>query len=85
MYINLYMNHRFCIYTLHRRQDHFFVIHLRIFFFNLYKDLEYFKFLGTEFQIWAPKETTVSVPHTEKYLHFYAAGAYLFENYIDGF
>ena len=59
------MNHRFCTYTLNRRQGHFFIIHLRIFFFNLYKDLEYFKFLGTEFQIWAPKEAIVSVPQAE--------------------
>ena len=62
MHINLYINLRFCTYTLHGRQGHAIVVRFRIFFLNLLKDFEHFKFLGTRFQIWALKNAIVCVP-----------------------
>ena len=61
--INLYINPRFCTYTLHRRQGHFFVVHFRIFSLNSLRDFEHFKFVGTKFQVWAHKEAIVSVTY----------------------
>ena len=63
MYINLYINPRFCTNTLHRREGHFFLVYFQISFLNLLKDVEHFTFLDTKFQIWAPKEVIVSVPY----------------------
>ena len=63
MYIKLYINPRFCIYTLHRRQGQSFVVRFRIFFLNSLRDFEHFKFVGTQFQIWSPKEAIVYVPY----------------------
>ena len=62
VYINLDINPRFCTYTLHRWQGHSFVVYFRVFSLNSLKDFEHFKFLGTKFQIWAPKDAVVSVP-----------------------
>ena len=70
VYINLYISSRFWKYTLHRGQGHSFVVHFRIFLLNSLKIFEHFKFFGTKFQIWAPKEAIVFF-HTDQYLHYY--------------
>ena len=63
VYINLYINPRFCKNTLHRQQGHSLVVHFRMFFLNSLKHFEHFKFLDTKFQIWIPKEAIVSVSY----------------------
>ena len=63
MYNNLYINARFCTYTLHRQTRNSLVVHFWIFFLNSLKDFKHFKFLGSNFQIWTPKEAIVYVPY----------------------
>ena len=59
-----YIKPRFCTYILQRCViGDIIVIYFSIFFINSLKDFEYFKFLGTKFQIWVLEEANVSMKY----------------------